>query len=334
MPLPLLFIGIAAATGITGAGTTVKAIVDNNDAVRINTEANADVNKAKNNLETQRQAVSVALQKLGDEKVHILINSISDFVESFEKIKNIDFQSSVGLDELNNLHIDQKDFEELKQLGNFAAQVAGGATAGVAGGALTAFGAYGAVQAFASASTGTAIAVLHGAAATNATLAFLGGGSLATGGLGIVGGTMVLGGLVAGPALLVMGLITSAKSQEKLDKAMANKAQADEICEALNTASAQCSAIRRRTYLFHNLLASLDAIFLPLVWKMQDIIQKEGTDYRLYSQDSKDTIMAAASSASSIKAVIDTPILTQEGSLTAESVAIAEKLQKILYKNN
>ena len=57
---------------------------------------------------------------------------------------------------------------------------------------------------FAAASTGTAIATLSGAAATNATLAFFGGGSLAAGGLGMAGGTAVLGGLVAGPALCVI----------------------------------------------------------------------------------------------------------------------------------
>jgi len=45
----------------------------------------------------------------------------------------------------------------------------------------------------------------------------------------MAGGTMVLGGLIAGPALLVMGVIVGAKSQEKLEKALANKAQADEI---------------------------------------------------------------------------------------------------------
>ena len=79
-----------------------------------------------------------------------------------------------------------------------------------AGGSLAAFGAYSAATTFATASTGTAIASLSGAAASNATLAFFGGGSLAAGGLGMAGGAAVLGGLVAGPALLVMGIIIGA----------------------------------------------------------------------------------------------------------------------------
>lgn len=332
MPLPLLFIGIAAATGLAGAGKTVKAVVDNTNANKINTAANEGVDNARKRLEQQRGAVARSLEKLGEEKLQILAGTVTSFVSAFEKIKNIDFTSSVGLEELEKLHIDQKDFEELKELGNFAIQVAGGVTAGAAGGALTAIGAYGAAQTFAAASTGTAIASLSGAAATNATLAFFGGGSLAAGGLGMAGGMMVLGGLVAGPALLVMGLITGAKSQEKLDQALINKAQAEETMEALHAASDQCSAIRRRAYLFYSLLAHLDTYLLPLVWQMEDIITKEGTDYRTYSPESKKVIMAAASNAGSVKAVLDVPILTDDGSLTEQSGEIVEKIGKLLYK--
>ena len=332
MPLPLLFIGIAAATGLAGAGKTVKAVVDNTNANKINTAANEGVDNARKRLEQQRGAVAQSLEKLGEEKLQILAGTVTSFVSAFEKIKNIDFTSSVGLEELEKLHIDQKDFEELKELGNFAIQVAGGVTAGAAGGALTAIGAYGAAQTFAAASTGTAIASLSGAAVTNATLAFFGGGSLAAGGLGMAGGMMVLGGLVAGPALLVMGLITGAKSQEKLDQALINKAQAEEIMEALHVASDQCSAIRRRAYLFYSLLAHLDTYLLPLVWQMEDIIAKEGTDYRTYSPESKKVIMAAASNAGSVKAVLDVPILTDDGSLTEQSGEIVDKIGKLLYK--
>lgn len=61
----------------------------------------------------------------------------------------------------------------------------------------------GIVSAVATASTGTAISTLSGIAATKATLAAIGGGSLATGGLGIMGGMIILSGgglLIAGAA--------------------------------------------------------------------------------------------------------------------------------------
>ena len=332
MALPLLFIGAAVATGAVGGTKTIKAVSDNSKAGQINEIANQSIENARDELDRQRKEVGAALESLGKEKLTILEGNVTDFVATFEKIKNIDFQSSIGLEELKNLHIDQNTFQELKELGSFALGVAGGAAAGVAGGALTAVGAYGAAMTFASASTGTAISALSGAAATNATLAFFGGGSLATGGLGMAGGMYVLGGLVAGPALMVMGMITEAKSKEKLEKALSNKAQADEIVESLNAASVQCSAIRRRTYMFYNLLAHLDSLFLPQVWKMQDIVESEGVDYRAYTLESKKAIAAAASTACTIKAVLDTPILTPEGELTEASENVTKEIGERIYK--
>lgn len=332
MALPLLFIGAAVATGAVGGGKTIKAVSDNSKAGQINEIANQSIENARDDLDRQRKEVGTALEALGKEKLTILNRNVTDFVTTFEKIKNIDFQSSIGLEELKNLHIDQNTFQELKELGNFALGVAGGAAAGAVGGALTAVGAYSAAMTFASASTGTAISALSGAAATNATLAFFGGGSLASGGLGMAGGVYVLGGLVAGPALMVMGMITEAKSKEKLEKALSNKAQADEIVESLNAASVQCSAIRRRTYMFYNLLAHLDALFLPQIWKMQDIVENEGTDYRAYTLESKKAIAAAASTACTIKAVLDTPILTPEGELTEASENVTKEIGERIYK--
>ena len=322
MPLPLLFIGAAAASGMFGAGKTVKAITDNSKAGNLIKIANEEVEQAKETLEQKRLEVKESFDNLGALKMAVLRHNVMDFVHTFEKINNVDFRDTIGIDELRNLHIDAATFQELKELGNFAANVAGGAAAGAVGGAMTAFGAYSAAMTFATASTGTAIGTLSGAAATNATLAFFGGGSLATGGLGMAGGMAVLGGLVAGPALAVMGLITGAKAQEKVNKALESKAEADTVVESLNAASYQCSAIRRRTYMFYNMLSHLDAQFLPLIWKMQHIVETEGTDYRQYSKDSKNTVSSAATIACTIKSILDTPILNEEGELTEASAKL------------
>ena len=59
----------------------------------------------------------------------------------------------------------------------------------------------GVVAAYGSAGTGVAIGSLSGAAAKSATLAWLGGGSIASGGFGVAGGTVVLGGAVAVAAI-------------------------------------------------------------------------------------------------------------------------------------
>ena len=325
MPIPLIFIGIAAVTGATGLGSTVKAGFDQAHARKVNMNSDERIQAAANRLEGLRTQCGTALQHLGEEKVAVLDQSIKAFLDTFTKIKNVDFTASEGLLELNKLHVDQKTFDDLGEMQNFASSLVTGSLAGAAGGALTAFGAYSAAGIFATASTGTAISTLGGAAATNATLAFFGGGSLAAGGLGMAGGAAVLGGLVAGPALMVMGLITGAKAGKNLENAKANAAQADVICEQLETGASQCIAIRRRTYMFYSLLARLDSYFLPYIHAMQYIVQTEGIDYTAYSAEHKKTIAAAASIAATIKAVLDTPILSDDGDLTEESNSILLK---------
>ena len=319
MAIPILFIGIAAATGGLGIGKGIKAGIDNSRADSINRESNESVQKATDLLNRQREACGKALRVLGEEKMFVLNSSINEFLNAFTQIKNVDFTDSEGLEELRKFHIDEKEFAELKNMVNFAANVAGGVLAGGASGALVALGAYGAAQTLAVASTGTAIATLSGAAATNATLAFFGGGSLAAGGLGMAGGAAVLGGLVAGPALMVIGFVVDAAASKKLEQALTNQAEAMKITEELNTGSMQCEAIRRRTYMFYNLLARLDARFLPLIYKMEDILKTEGDDFRAYSDESKKIIASCASIAITIKAILDTPLLTDDGLLTGES---------------
>lgn len=330
MPLPLLFIGVAAATGSFGVGKAVKAGIDENNAKRINKSANEIVDTSTAYINAQREACGNSLRQLGEEKLYILNSTITEFLDTFSKIKNVDFKETEGLEELKKLHVDEKEFVELKSMVSFAGSLAGGAVAGTAGGALAAFGAYGAAQALACASTGTAIASLSGAAATNATLAFFGGGSLAAGGLGMAGGAAVLGGLVAGPALMVMGFVAGHAAKKDLEKAYTNRAEAIEIASQLDAASLQCETIRRRTYMFYNLLARLDSYFLPAVYKMEDILISEGEDYRAYTAESKKAIASCASIAVSIKSVLDTPLLTDDGLLTEESGNTATSTETFL----
>lgn len=79
-----------------------------------------------------------------------------------------------------------------KKGGRIAARVAGGVGAPAVVSTL--------VASLGTASTGTAISTLSGVAATKATLAWLGGGALAAGGLGVAGGAVVLGAITVGGA--------------------------------------------------------------------------------------------------------------------------------------
>ena len=319
MPIPILFIAAAAATGAFGIGKSVKAGVDSKKAKDLNKSANSLVEDAKRMLTSAKNQTSSCLQQLGQDKIDVCSGSIMNFIDVFGKIKNVNFKSSAGLNELAKFSVDKNSLIELRQLGTFATSLLGGVAGGAMGGALTAFGAYSAAGSFAIASTGTAISSLSGAAATNATLAFFGGGSLATGGLGIAGGTAVLGGLVAGPALAIMGLIVGAKASKAKDEARSNYAKAEQFADEAELASELCYSIARRASMFSSLLKSLDMRFVPLISDMDSIIRQKGVDFKNYSKEQQETIAACASLAGAIKAILDTTILTEDGHLTAES---------------
>ena len=87
----------------------------------------------------------------------------------------------------------------------------------VVGGSAVAL--YGGVMALAAASTGAPISAFSGVAAYNATMAAIGGGSLAAGGLGMAGGAAILGGVVAAPALAIAGWAFASHAEEALSKA-------------------------------------------------------------------------------------------------------------------
>lgn len=228
---------------------------------------------------------------------------------------------------MGKLCIDSAEFEELRGLGSFATSILGGVAGGALGGAITAFGAYSAAGIFAAASTGTAIASLSGAAATNATLAFLGGGSLAAGGLGIAGGTMVLGGLVAVPALAIMGFVVGAKASAAKDEAYSNLAKAKKTSAELMIAEDLCNDISSKCNMFVNLLNILDSYFKPLIDKIDEAISQHGNDYTRFSQEQKQATAAAASIAKAIKMVLDTPILDSDGNITKESERILNQIK-------
>lgn len=334
MPLPILFIGIAAATGSAGAGMAVKAGFDQFHAKQLNEQAEQSIKLACEWLERSRGECSTALKSLGEEKTDVLSSTIPKFLKSFRRLKNVDLSDSKGLREISKLHIDKQDFDELEDMSNFVVSLGQGMVTGAASGALVAFGAYSAAGTLATASTGTAISALSGIAAQNATLAFFGGGSLVAGGLGMAGGTAVLGGLVAGPALLVFGLVVGAKAGKNLELAKANAAKVDVAREQLEAGIDECCEIRRRAYMFYSLLAQFDSHLRAEVCKLESVIRDEGIDYRSFSPKAKVVVAKSASLAKTVKAILDTAILEEDGSLTEDSAVIAKDLRKMLRESD
>ena len=94
---------------------------------------------------------------------------------------------------------------------------------GVVAGAATGVGAVGLMTAIGSAGTGVALSSLTGTAYIHATLAAMGGGTLAHGGLGMLGGVAVLGAAFLVPAVAVTAYFTDKQIQKAYEEAKARE---------------------------------------------------------------------------------------------------------------
>lgn len=137
----------------------------------------------------------------------------------FDRIRNVPEEDKLKYEELKDIRIHWKqqaeniELEYRKSEVKAAGKGAAGIGAGVAVAALGPTAAMGVATTFGVASTGTAISALSGAAATNAALAWLGGGALAAGGGGMAAGSAFLalagpvGWAIAGVSIIASGLM-------------------------------------------------------------------------------------------------------------------------------
>lgn len=168
-------------------------------------QATENYNKAESALKNAQENVADEFDKLGYLQASIVGNSLERYKNLIDQLDIKDskeLQEIIGKETIENITQIEQVITALKSA--LSGIVAGGVAGGMAG-----FGAVGGVGLLATAGTGTAISSLSGVAATNATLAWLGGGTLASGGLGIAGGMWVLGGIVAAPLVAVTSIVVA-----------------------------------------------------------------------------------------------------------------------------
>ena len=336
MPLPLIPVIIGTASLAAGGYGVKKAVDASNkkkEAEQTEEKASDIIKRAKKSLKHARKVTKNHLEELGNCKLNICAVTLKHFVKLFEQIKSIEFQKSSGMKEVSRFHLDKKDFTQLKNTTKTASDVISGSLSGTVAGGAIAFGAYSVVGTLGSASTGTAIAGLHGAAATNATLAWFGGGAIKAGGLGIAGGCSILGVSVAGAALAVVGSVMDAKAKKRLNVARMNLAKAEELEEEIDVIITACRGVTQQADLLKKVLVYLEAFLFPQLRDLEQVIEKEGKDYQMYSKDAKEIVAATVATVLAVKALLDTPMLAKDGSLTKESNQILKEVceqQKIL----
>lgn len=311
MPLPFVLAGAAIIAGGYGAKKGYDAKQDFDRAERINRDARNLYHVAEDNLDTARADTQENLEDLGTLKFNLYEEVLPRFIQAAEQIKNINFEK-IDLD--SELVLDRMELQRLTTNVNKISSMLTSSISGLGSGGLAGLAAYSGAGWLATASTGTAISSLSGVAATNATLAWFGGGSLAAGGLGMAGGTMVLGGIVAGPVLAVGGMVLASKAEEAKENARSNLYQAELAAEQMHMAELKARAIGRRVSEIKDVLQALANRFNYSITHLEALIFKS-TNFRDYTNKEKEEVGKAFALAKSIKNLLDIQLLTEEGDL-------------------
>jgi membrane protein implicated in regulation of membrane protease activity len=189
-------------------------------------------------------------------------------------------------------------------------KAAGAAAAGY-GGAITVATSIGA------ASTGTAISSLSGAAATNAMLAWFGGGAIAAGGGGMALGTVVLGGITVLPALAIGGFFAAREGEKAMTKAREHEAKVNKAIAEINLAKDAAQKVKKRITELHDILLSVDTRAVPAL----NELESQPFD----SQRDGEKFQQVAMLMKALVEILNTPALNSQGKLNLGTVTILDK---------
>ena len=231
-----------------------------------------------------------------EDYINTLANSPKEFDKSVAKFK-AEYQRFAQL--AKEIEVEARKHEQV------SGSVAG---AGVATGAgVAAFGPTAAMAiatTFGTASTGTAISALSGAAATNAALAWLGGGTLVAGGGGMAAGNALLalagpiGWAIGGFALAGGAFLANQKNAEIAEKATQETVKAKSATKQLLAAEQEIDRLIRLTQ------EHADGISQQL----KSLVKAALNDYRRFTQSQKETLAALINNIQSLSKLLNQKI--------------------------
>ena len=315
--------------------TGIKAYEDRKEAKRLKKDASNLYEKILDMNEWRKHEANKVLEKFGRTRLLALQKTVKIFLE-YLKIMKYKYKTK-EYDLGGNINLTNEDITKLETIEMNASQALGTT---LAAGSIASVAISGVPQIvtsvvghLAAASTGTAISTLHGAAATNATLAWLGGGSIASGGGGVAAGTAVLEGIAGVSAgilaLASIGVIASMHYSKKRTEAEKYFADVTEFQEKAEAAWALMDGVLERAQELENVTIALQnrienhlELLYPLIF---DFDQEDEYYLRIFQETA---IMNKTMSELS-----QIPIMDEKGFVSEESQIQINKIEKILNKN-
>jgi len=309
MPLPLILIGIGAAAGGGGLGLGGWGATNLVKAKKRLAQAETEYEAKRGVAEQAVEHSNDQLKALGEQQRVALTEVVlrmGDFLRRHEK----------QVRESERLLVDGIDaalqgIPGLRKLEMDAVAWIGGVIGSAATSAGVSSGVTAAVTAYATASTGTAISSLSGAAATNATLAFLGGGTIAEGAGGMALGATVLNVLAIGPALLVGGSMVKRQGSKALTHARNVEADVNVAMAELDQTMTKLNGIDQRTSELGTLLDELRSRGVAAL----DLLESEPFEPHAHAE----RFQRAMNLVMAVRDVAVTPVLDADGELTEVS---------------
>jgi hypothetical protein len=324
----------AIGAGVTYSGiTAVEGFSNMSEAEEKIEKARSIYSDKSDELEKVKKATNLKLEDLNKLKMKVYS---TDIYQSIEIIKNIKVPKESGVDFADKditILFKKNEIDEIHANSIKAKDILNQTVNGMSVMKAAAGGSLGFMSTFGIASTGTAISSLSGAAATNATLAALGGGSLASGGGGMALGSTVLGGLTVVPAAMILSHQYAKKSEETLTEAteyysrvrkevgnieamvLILKEDVDKRIDEIQSTIVHIVDIYRKK-VFIDLKEAYD--------KNKDFQGK--VDYKLCSSADKAKICMAAYFLRQMKKIISVKILDSDNNISKESEDIVKSI--------
>ncbi len=288
MPLPFILGGLALAA----AGYGVKKGFDALDA---DCEADKFIEKAENlKEEATKKAKSaesdckLAFARFGEKKLRVLSHSVSNFLDHFHRLN----RSRIIIEGINMQDIQHQVSDARKITNQLNANgIDGDSVLGVFAG----FGSLG-ISSF---TTG----------------AILGGGLAASG----LAGVAVIGGLLAGPALAILGALSADEMEKKRDDAKAYYSQVEAAVKKADVIVDNLQAVRKMVGLFTNQITKLDTLFFSLSQDAIATMKKHHYDTSFYNQKEKDQLCVTVSTLFSLSAFLKVSIMDEHQKLNKKA---------------
>ncbi|MBD2778061.1 hypothetical protein [Iningainema tapete] len=275
--------------------------------------------RALEQLKKEEAATNKLAEEYGELQLSVIKDTIKRFVDFLERTGRKASESEKRL--LEGMDFSVQQIEEYKaaaigaeQYFMAGAKAAGAAAAGY-GGAITVATSIGV------ASTGTAISSLSGAAATNAMLAWFGGGAIAAGGGGMAVGAAVLGGITVLPALAIGGFFAAREGEKAMTKAQEYEAKVNKAITEINAAKDCSQKVKQRIIELRGVFESLNTRAIESLNKLESQTFDSKKDAEKFQQ--------LAILIKGLVEILKTPVLNSEGKLNLGTVTVLEKYRNL-----